>query len=97
MEAGRHVPIKSLMRKLGVTNYDRPAPWAECDYSAKKIVLPLSQHIGAPAEPVVKAGDRVSAGQLVADIPEGKLAARIHSSIDGVVTAVNGSVTIEQA
>ena len=44
---------------------------------------------------MVKAGDRVAAGQVVADIPEGKLAARIHSSIDGVVTAVNGAVVIE--
>ena len=84
------------MRKLGVTDYDRPAPWVECDYSPKKIVLPLSQHLGAPAEPVVQPGDRVRAGQLVADIPADKLAARIHSSIAGVVTAVNGSVVIEQ-
>ena len=65
-------------------------------YSPKKVVLPLSQHLGAPAEPVVQPGDRVSAGQLAADIPDGKLGARIHSSIDGVVTAVNGSVVIEQ-
>ena len=40
-----------------------------------------------PAEPVVQVGDRVSKGQLIADIPEGKLAARIHASIDGTVTA----------
>ena len=97
MEAGRHVPTKSLMQKLGVTNYDVPTPWVECDYRPKKITLPLSQHLGAPAEPVVKVGDRVSQGQVVADIPEGKLAARIHSSIDGTVSAVNGSIMIEQS
>jgi Na+-translocating ferredoxin:NAD+ oxidoreductase RnfC subunit len=45
---------------------------------------------------VVQAGDKVRVGQLVADIPEGKLAARIHSSIEGTVTTVNGSVTIEK-
>ena len=97
MESGRHVPIKALMQKLGVKNYDRPAPWYECTYEPKKIVLPLQQHVGAPAEPVVKPGDKVRAGQLVADIPDGKLAARIHSSMDGTVTEVNGSLTIESA
>lgn len=97
MEEGRHVPLKALMQKLGVTNYNVPAPWIECDFAPKSVTLPLSQHIGAPCEPVVKPGDRVSAGQLVADIPEGKLAARIHSSIDGTVTAVNGAVIIETA
>ena len=39
----------------------------------------------------------VTIGQVVADIPEGKLAARIHSSIDGSVIAVNGAITIEQS
>jgi Na+-translocating ferredoxin:NAD+ oxidoreductase RnfC subunit len=95
MEAGRHVPVKALMQKLGVKSYDRPAPWHHCDYQPRKITLPLGQHLGAPCEPVVKVGDRVAAGQVVADIPEGKLAARIHSSIDGVVTTVNGAVVIE--
>lgn len=96
MLEGRHVPIQSLMRKLGVKRYDRPAPWVECGYDAKRVVLPLKQHVGAPSEPVVRSGERVRAGQLVAEIPAGQLAARIHSSIDGVVKAVNGSIVIEQ-
>ena len=32
-----------------------------------EMVFPLSQHIGAPAVPVVKKGDRVLAGQLIAE------------------------------
>ena len=97
LEAGRHVPIKALIQKLGVKSYDVPAPWAEVGSEAKRITLPLSQHVGAPAEPVVQPGDRVTAGQLVADIPEGKLAARIHSSIDGSVISVNGAIIIAQS
>ncbi|MFM1559964.1 MAG: 4Fe-4S dicluster domain-containing protein [Roseibacillus sp.] len=96
MEPGRHVPTQALMQKLGVKRYDVPAPWHTIDYDARKVTLPLSQHVGAPAQAVVKAGDKVSKGQLIADIPEGKLAARIHASIDGTVTAVNGAITIEQ-
>ena len=97
MEPGRHVPIKALMQKLGVKSYDVPAPWTDVQSEARRITLPLGQHVGAPAEPVVTTGERVTAGQLVADIPDGKLAARIHSSIGGVVTAVNGAITIENA
>ncbi len=95
MESGRHVPLKSLMQKLGVTRYNVPAPWHDISYDARRITLPLSQHIGAPAEAVVQVGDRVEAGQTVADIPEGKLGARIHSSIAGTVSAVNGAIIIE--
>jgi len=96
MEAGRHVPIKALMTKLGVKSYDRPAPWHHIDYEASKVILPLGQHVGVFAETLVKVGDKVRKGQVVADIPEGKLAARIHSSMNGTVTAVNGNITIEQ-
>lgn len=95
MVDGRHVPIKALMTKLGVKNYDRPAPWHEIDYKPRSVALPLSQHVGVPAVPVVTIGEKVRQGQVVADIPEGKLAARIHSSIDGTVAAINGAITIE--
>jgi hypothetical protein len=37
-----------------------------------KLVLPLSQHIGAPAEPLVKVGDRVLKGQVIAE-PIGRI------------------------
>ena len=94
MESGRHVPLKSLIRKLGLRNYDVPAPWVDVDYQPASISLPLSQHVGAPAVTVVKAGDKVTAGQLVADIARDKLGARIHASIPGTVTAVNGAVEI---
>ena len=48
--------------------------------------IPLKQHAGAPSVPVVKSGDRVRQGDLLAAPEPGKLGARIHASIDGVVT-----------
>ena len=61
------------------------------------MVLKLQQHIGAPAKAVVSVGDRVQAGQLVGDIPEGALGAKIHASIEGTVTAVTPeAVTISR-
>ncbi len=54
--------------------------------------IPLQQHIGAPAQPVVKVGDRVAVGDLVARIPEGKLGANLHASIAGQVVEVGDSI-----
>ena len=45
-------------------------------------VYPLSQHIGAPATPIVKKGDRVLVGQKIAET-SGFVSANIHSSISG--------------
>ncbi len=51
------------------------------------MVYPLSQHIGAPAVPVVAKGDRVLAGQLIAEAG-GFISANIHSSVSGTVKAI---------
>ena len=60
----------------------------------KQVIIPLSQHIGAPAQAVVKAGDRVKCGDVIGEIPEQGLGARIHASMDGVVKSVDGAVVI---
>ncbi len=52
-----------------------------------EIVLPLDQHTGLPAAPVVKVGDRVLRGQLLAS-PDGLISAAVHASTSGTVTAI---------
>ena len=52
-----------------------------------EVVLPMSQHIGAPATPIVKVGDEVKVGQLIAK-PEGYVSAAIHAPISGKVTKI---------
>ena len=52
-----------------------------------KIVIPLSQHIGAPAKPIVKLGDEVLAGQLIAEAG-GFVSIPMHASISGKVTKI---------
>ena len=49
------------------------------------MVYPLSQHIGAPAKPVVKKGDSVKRGQVIAEAAKG-LSVPVVSPADGVVT-----------
>ena len=68
---------------------------SSCDY--QKVTLPLSQGVGAPAQPMVRAGDKVEKGTLIAAVPEGKLGANLHASIAGTVTAVTErEITIQQ-
>ena len=53
--------------------------------------IPLAQHIGAPATAVVKKGDSVVVGQIIAE-PTGFMSAAIHAPISGTVTAVDMQV-----
>ncbi|MBP5209685.1 MAG: electron transport complex subunit RsxC, partial [Clostridia bacterium] len=52
------------------------------------VTIPLSMHIGAPAVPVVKPGDVVKVGQLIAEAG-GFVSAPIHSSVSGTVKALD--------
>lgn len=61
-----------------------------------ELVFPLSQHIGAPAVPCVAKGDRVLAGQRIADAG-GFVSANIHSSVSGTVKAIEPRVTVSGA
>ncbi len=52
-----------------------------------RYVLPLSQHTGAPARPVVAVGDRVERGQVVAE-PDGFVSTTLHAPVTGRVVAI---------
>ncbi len=52
------------------------------------VIIPVSQHIGAPANVLVKKGDRVKTGQLIAE-SAGFVSANIHSSVSGTVQKID--------
>ncbi len=54
----------------------------------KKLYTPLQQHVGKAAEPVVKVGDRVLKGQLLAH-SQGMISAPVHASGSGVISDIN--------
>ncbi len=58
----------------------------------KKVIIPLSQHTGAPARPLVKKGDTVTEGQLIGE-KNGKISANIHSPVPGKVIDVGNYLT----
>lgn len=52
-----------------------------------EVVIPLAQHIGAPATPVVEVGQRVLKGELIAEA-SGFISANIHSSVSGTIKKI---------
>ena len=85
---GSKVPTDRLMQRLGIAGYTSEAPLCTAPIEVHTVRVKLSQHIGAPAEAIVKEGDSVTEGSLIGRAPEGKLSANVHASISGKVTAV---------
>ncbi len=77
-KGGIHPPhSKKRTERLSIEVF--PAP--------SKVVIPLSQHIGAPAKPQVKRGDKVVIGQVIGEAG-GFVSSSVHSSIAGTVLSV---------
>ena len=55
--------------------------------AGEEMVFPLSQHIGAPARPLVKKGDQVLKGQMIAEAG-GFISANVICSVSGVVKGI---------
>ena len=57
----------------------------------QQAIFPLSQHIGAPAKPVVEKGDKVKVGTLIAEAG-GYVSAPIYSSVSGTVLKIDNAI-----
>ena len=84
----RKIPVKRLVSRLGLTKYDVYAPLIEKEVVVDKVSIKLKQHAGAPSVPIVKAGQLVQLGDMIASVPENALGANIHASINGEVTEI---------
>ena len=96
IKEGRRVPLQQLIMKLKLQDYDVEAPFNSEKFSVIKVKIPLQQHIGKPAKPIVKKGELVEEGQIIGKVPDGELGANIHASISGKVKEVTAdSIFIE--
>lgn len=77
---GIHPPENKLSAGKPITPLEAP----------KQVIIPLSQHIGAPAQAVVKKGDMVKVGTLIAKAG-GFVSANIHSSVSGKVSKIDNA------
>lgn len=78
---GIHPPENKLSAGKHITALSAP----------KQVIIPLGQHIGAPAQAVVKKGDIVKVGTLIAK-SGGFVSANIHSSVSGKVNKIDNAL-----
>lgn len=91
MREGRRLPIKSLMKKLNLTQYDNAAHWQEAGVAPSRVKLPLKQGAGAACSALVRAGDHVTAGQAIGAVPDKALGAIVHAPFAGTVGEVTAT------
>ena len=70
--------------------YSAHQPITECPLP-EKAIIPLVQHIGAPAQPVVEKGQKVKVGELLAKAG-GFVSANIHSPFSGTITKIDSTI-----
>ena len=78
-KGGVHPEENKLSAHLPIQDFPMP----------KQIIVPLGQCLGAPAECIVKKGDRVLTGQLIGTA-KGFVSANVHSPATGIVAKVDG-------
>ena len=74
---GVHVPHRKHTADKAVFRIESP----------KTVMLPMSMHIGAPARPLVKVGDKVKIGTLIGEAV-GPVSSPVYASISGKVTKI---------
>jgi len=90
----RLAPTARLTARLGLSRFVRHLGDGLVELKPSRVRLPLKQHLGVACVPLVSEGERVSEGDLIAAVPEGKLGANLHASISGAVLAVNNETIL---
>lgn len=83
----RRVPLQKLMQRLDVLKFKDEAPLRDIHLEPSNVRIPLNQHIGTPAKPVVESGQRIEKFDLIAEA-NGNISANIHASITGKIIDV---------
>jgi Na+-translocating ferredoxin:NAD+ oxidoreductase RnfC subunit len=91
MREGRRLPIKSLMKKLNIAQYEHAAPWQPVMVWPSRVVLPLKQGAGAGCVATVSVAERVTAGQPIGAVPDKALGAIVHAPFAGKVLEVTAT------
>jgi len=96
MYEGRRTPLKQLMKKTRRERLRSPFGIQREHHRATPRHAASRAAHRAPASALVKAGERVEEGMWRCDILGGKLGARIHASIGGIVRTIDTAIVIEQ-
>jgi len=94
MAEGRKVPLPKLIGRLGLSEYDRPAPLRLWPDDVPVLTVRLDQHRGKPARPVVKTGEPVTAGQVIGEVDTADLGCPVHAPRAGTVRSVDETAIV---
>ncbi len=98
MREFRKVPSSRLLKRIALDGFDRPAPFMQCELKPRTVRIPLIQYGGKPLQTKRSKGEQVLRGEQLAAPEQGALAASVHASMAGTITAVEQhAITIERA
>jgi len=97
MREYRKISPAKMMSRMGLSALAARKAERYVDLQVNRVSIPCSQHIGAPALPVVEAGGVVTEGQLIARAVEGKPSANLHTGLAGRVVSADGAIVIESS
>ena len=89
----RKVPTSKLKQRLDILMFKDEGPLLELNAEPKEISIPLNQHIGSPALPVVSVGQQVKKYELIA-VLNGNISTNVHASVDGIIKSVTNQEII---
>jgi Na+-translocating ferredoxin:NAD+ oxidoreductase RnfC subunit len=89
----RMLPAQRLAVRLGISEYASENGRIH-SIEASSVAIPLRQAYGCPSKPIVKVGDRVARGKVIAEPADDKLGLAVHSSIDGKVWKIDDRIHI---
>lgn len=88
----RKINYKAILARMGLGDLIKKVNTYN-EINPNRVYISLKQHIGKPAVPVVKQGDKVEQGQLIARA-DGEISANIHASISGQITEIENHIEI---
>ncbi|MCK4551947.1 MAG: 4Fe-4S dicluster domain-containing protein [Tenericutes bacterium] len=84
LRESKKVPTKRLIARIELSDYDVAAPLIHSIFETRNVKIMLKQHIGVSATSIVRVGEPVTKGTLIASCGD-NLGANIHASISGKV------------
>jgi hypothetical protein len=94
MKTYRGVPTARLVRRLGLHQFTAEAPLYSEKIAPKTVAISLQPSVGIPPAPIVRVGDFVQEGEMLAAASETALSVPAHASIAGQITTVGQSIVI---
>lgn len=90
----KKIPTDKLIARLNLSQYANKYATKCIEINPKLVSISLKQHIGAPAIPNKKPGDKILKSEIIGKAQEGALSTNIHASIDGIIKEVNNNFVI---